>query len=415
MKHNIIFIVVFSMICMSFLIYFPFAFFGVVKWNSIDLGNSPIAKHYENVPFAKYQNFVEEYKTKITKVVTQQFPIYIDILKINTQTNKILNKFLYDSVFKEDYEFLPAFHNSQYNTFVNKNNEFIIRIENYGNFTEAMYKIDTSTNIINTLADNYPSININVYTVSDLGSNGLLNTVKDFIKTENWVETIQNSFNNNVNADYLKYNSLEEYRNYFFNSDHHWNYKGAYQGYLDIINLLEKTYSDIGEPLNINKYRYADENIKYRGSLARMAIDYDIYDLMFDGGIEMPPYQVTVNDGDISDNIYPNKELYFNGQINHEDFYGQYGNFFHGDYGQIHYQFNNGDRNLLIIADSISDCMDDLIASHFNNTYVIDLRLFNKFDFDSYVKEKNITDVLFLNLSTTMINSFSYNKNNFIK
>lgn len=415
MKHNIIFIVLFSTICMSFLIYFPLAFLGVVKWNNVDLGNTAIAKHYEDVPFAKYQNFIEKCKTKITKVVTQQFPGYIDILKINTQTNKSLNKILYDLAFKDDYEFLPAFHNSQYNTFINKDNEFIIRVENYGNFTEAMYKINTATNIINTLAESYPSININVYTVSDLGSNGLLNTVTEFIKTENWVETIQSNFNDNINTDYLKYNSLEEYRNYFFESDHHWNYKGAYQGYLDIVNLLKKTYKDIGEPLAINEYRYANENIKYRGSLARMAIDYDIYDIMFDGGIQLPPYQVTVNDSGILDNIYPNKEFYFNGQVKHEDFYGQYGDFFHGDYGQIHYQFNKGDRNLLIIADSISDCMDDLIASHFNNTYVIDLRLFNDFYFDNYVKEKNITDVLFLNLSTTMINSLPYNKNNFIK
>lgn len=412
MKNNIIFIVIFSSICMSFLIYFPLAFFGLVQWNNVDLGNAPIAKQYKDVPFVQYQNFVEKSKTKITKIVTQQFPKYIDILKFNTQTNKSLNKNLYDLVFKNNYEFLPAFHNSQYNTFVDKDNEFIIRIENYGDYTN---KIENTTTMINTLADKYKSININVYTVSDIGSNGLLNTIPQFIPTSNLVEIMQNKFSENINTDYLKYNSLEEYRNYFFDSDHHWNYKGAYQGYLDIVNLLRKTYENIGEPLALSEYRYADENIKYRGSLARMAIDYDVYDIIFDGGIKMPPYKVSVNNSQAIDNIYPNKEIYFNGEVKHEDFYGQYGDFFHGDYGEIHYQFDKGDRNLLIIADSISDCMDDLIASHFNNTYVIDLRLFSDFNFDSYVKEKNITDVLFLNLSTTMINSLPYNKNNLIK
>ena len=43
-------------------------------------------------------------------------------------------------------------------------------------------------------------------------------------------------------CDGLKVTSYEQFKDYFYETDHHWNYKGSYQGYKDIINLLKGCY-----------------------------------------------------------------------------------------------------------------------------------------------------------------------------
>lgn len=402
LKENKLFISLFSIIILIFFIYYISIFLEITPKNQIDLGNVVIPKKYENIPLSSYFNSFENFKADISNVSNQQFPKYIDILKSNTKLNKYLNKKLYTLAFKE-YEFLPAYHNSEYNIFFNEKDNYLIRLETYFNYKK---KIDYTTNIINTLASNYKDINFYTYIVSDLGATDILNNQKLFIDNPNLVELIISKLGKDISVDYLKYNNLKQYQKYFFKSDHHWNYTGAYQGYVDIVNMFNKNYKNI-EHLKLKNYRYANNNIKYRGSLARMAMEYDVYDIMFDGNIDVGKYKVSINNGDFMDNVYTHKENYFNGTINSPDFFSQYADFFHSDYAQIHYQFDNeANRNLIIIADSISDCMDDLIASHFDNTYVIDLRLFNDFKFDEYIKDKSITDVLFLNLSGTMINSF---------
>ena len=38
--------------------------------------------------------------------------------------------------------------------------------------------------------------------------------------------------------DHLKYSTYEQFCDYFYTTDHHWNYKGSYQAYKDIVRML---------------------------------------------------------------------------------------------------------------------------------------------------------------------------------
>ena len=408
MNKDRVFVVLVSAICLSFLIYYPLIYLNILPWNTVNLGNIEVPKNFEGEPFAKYQTFVDKAKTKVTNIVNQQMPFYIDILKINTEVNKKLNASLYSLVFGENYEFLPAFHNSTYNTFIEKNNGYIIRTEAYGDYN---FKISRTAEIINSLPSVTHGVRIHVYTVSDIGATDILNGIPHFLPSENMVSLLESRLNESINASHLQYGTLEEYRRYFYKTDHHWSFDGSYQGYLDIVELLSKNGGDISPPLPAGEIRTA-ANVKFRGSLSRSAIEYGIYDEIRDGVPDRPIGEVYIN-GNKTDNLYANKELYFQGYAPADDFYGHYGNFYHGDYREIHYVFpNDTGRNLLMIADSTSNCMDDLVAAHFDNTYVVDLRMFGDFQYKTFVAENNITDVLFLNLATTMINSFpAYAKN----
>ena len=78
-----------------------------------------------------------------------------------------------------------------------------------------------------------------------------------------------------------------------------------------------------------------------------------------------------------------------------------YAGFYGSDYGEVIYDFHNKKDNLLIFSNSYSNPINELIASSFNKTYIIDLRAYEldlgkTFDIDSYIKENKIDKILFL-------------------
>ena len=92
------------------------------------------------------------------------------------------------------------------------------------------------------------------------------------------------------------------------------------------------------------------------------------------------------------DKIYDNNNKY----INH------YGEFYGYDYGEIIYDFNQLQKeNLLIIASSFSNPINSLLASNFNKTYIIDLRHYKNytgydFDIKEYIDKNNIQKTLII-------------------
>ncbi len=84
---------------------------------------------------------------------------------------------------------------------------------------------------------------------------------------------------------------------------------------------------------------------------------------------------------------------YLSGQgnsISYREFYGN-------DDAEVIFDFNQPDKkNLLIIGNSFTNPINELIASHFNKTYDIDLRYNKDFRFKKYVEENKIDIVLFM-------------------
>lgn len=55
---------------------------------------------------------------------------------------------------------------------------------------------------------------------------------------------------------------------------------------------------------------------------------------------------------------------------------------------EIIYNYNRPEKeNLLIISDSFSNAINEIIASHFNRTYIIDLRQNKEFEPNEYIQK----------------------------
>lgn len=221
---------------------------------------------------------------------------------------------------------------------------------------------------------------------------------KSFRDMNVYVEDFKTGLSSDIKVSELITKDKNDYSKLFFKSDHHWSCEGSNRGYIDIMNLLE-----------VDKFNQDYECIKvtdnYLGSIANRFRDKNSTDTFAYIDTKDLNYQVLINDKE-KDNKFKAKVL-DKKKAKDNIFYDYYIAFYYGFYGRVIYDFNNDKENLLILADSYSWAIDDLIASNFNKTHVINLMFDEyqngKFDYAKYIKDNNINKVLILQETPTTI------------
>ncbi|MDA3845340.1 MAG: hypothetical protein PF505_02190, partial [Vallitaleaceae bacterium] len=216
----------------------------------------------------------------------------------------------------------------------------------------------------------------------------------DFIHYENTHQIINymmDHINTSVKVAVQWVTTFESYTDTFYKTDHHWNENGQMIGYQNIVTLL-------GEVPDPNVSIKILENALYVGSRAKQIDDYTVVDdfgILFNDTLK---YTVEVNGVEA---VVNQKPWYNQGFYSTEIGVNHYAVCFGYDKGLIGYNFDQEEKdNLLVFAASFSNPINELIASHFNHTYVVDLRHYEKdmgtvFDMDSFIKEHDIDKVLY--------------------
>ncbi len=200
---------------------------------------------------------------------------------------------------------------------------------------------------------------------------------------------------NMTGFDQLSFGSWEEYKTLFYQTDHHWNYRGSYLGYTKIIRMLLGDKEPILEPVGTHVWPTVYEGSLARDNLLRAATEnFTTYDF------ELVPMRVFVDDVEteygwrswyVSDDDFPHK-VYSN----------HYGMYYGDDHAKVLYDTNRPDKpNLLILATSWSNAVNDLIACHFNQTHVLDFRHFSRtygtpINAEQYMKDNDIDMMLIM-------------------
>lgn len=228
----------------------------------------------------------------------------------------------------------------------------------------------------------YPDVKTYIYFPTRLEE--MLNSEKEnrLLCRENYLRQL----NGNISYSALKIGSVEDHQKYFYKSDEHWKAAGAYQGYVDIIDMISKDY-ELGPIKEIEKEIVYDREFKGNisskigmvGSSDRLE-DYILKDL--------GEYDYFANGNKID--LNEAKELYAaNGN---DTVYSDYDLYFGDNYFLREFDFHQDDKpNILIFADSYINTNMSWIASHFNKTLIIDLRAKpNDFNLDYYINEYDI-------------------------
>lgn len=193
-------------------------------------------------------------------------------------------------------------------------------------------------------------------------------------------------------------NSFNDYYNKFFITDHHWNHHGSEEAYLGIVKMLRENYPDI-TPLDAEVYEF--DTVQFFGSLSRAHANYDVWDSFGVYYRALPAHDV-VRDTAIGygskSSQSTNLKKYKNLEHNTANGYNHYTEFYRIP-REVTYRDNNTGRNLLLIGDSYSLPLLEVVSSHFDKTFVrYEDRNWNNFPeelyYDQFIKENNITDVI---------------------
>lgn len=194
----------------------------------------------------------------------------------------------------------------------------------------------------------------------------------------------------NTNNFYkFEINSFDEFNDYFYKTDHHWNHKGSYKAYQELVKILtsEEGLEPIDEVcLNDNfsgsKASYSGASLLYKEQFCAYVFEDNEIDVYIDD--EVSSY------GDM--NYYLENPL---NKVTYASFYG-------GDYGEIIFDNKHLNKdNILIIGESYDNAVLNLLANHFNKTFSIDLRHYERqkdkeFNYLEYIRQNNIDKVLLI-------------------
>ncbi len=195
--------------------------------------------------------------------------------------------------------------------------------------------------------------------------------------------------------DTLALESPYDYMNWFYKSDHHWNYKGSYQGYCDIVRMIFGEDEPLIQPVETVTFPDIPFNGSYNSTLGYSKCDELFTVYRFD---DLPEYTVTINGG--REKRYGRPDTYFNGKYPRLTVYNHYARFYGGDPGEMIIHTDQPDKpNLLLIANSYSNAVTLPLAKHCNTICSVDPRFYRlnmKTDFRirQYIKKHDIDIIL---------------------
>ena len=299
------------------------------------------------------------------------FPFYNPINNIYYNVNSKIDSIYLNDIYLKD-------NNDNEHMFLDKKNNFYYLVNHYDS-EELDKRLNTQVEFYNDIKNKYPSIDLMIYLPLRYSET----SYKNINGVHDKIISFTNKLNKNIKYSIFDSNSPSEYLKYFYKTDHHYNSYGAEKVYLDILNNY-----GLENNLNITHKTIRE---KYYGSMAKSILSTNIVD------------NLTAIDTKVIVGTNINDELFKPMVIEEKQdpFYDYYVRYFNGQYDEIIYtnkSFYN--RNLLIICDSLAWQIDYLLANNFDNTYVINMKYGkwqnNNLILDRYIKEHNITHILFL-------------------
>ena len=248
-------------------------------------------------------------------------------------------------------------------------------------------RFDTYVNRYNDLIAEYPDINFYAYYIErDSDQNyatGRRSGVAEYLKS---------AFNlPSSNFGVQEVLDFDTYKEYNYKSDHHWAYKGSYNGYKDMLSMLKPNEM----PLEIlGEYKIGT----YKGSFTKTDATANVKDDFYAYELPFPEMQVKFNNKAVKD--YGSQSTYISkAKDGNESQKPTYGSFFGNDVGFIDIYNPSGTGSLLIFGNSYDNAIVKPLASHYEHTYCIDLRYYKSsmgsaFSFSKFTSEHQVDDVI---------------------
>lgn len=192
------------------------------------------------------------------------------------------------------------------------------------------------------------------------------------------------------NKGIFRIDSYAELDEKFFRTDHHWNNRGAYEGYCDILRILKPDESPlIPRSEQTLAVPFSGSNAATTGARGVFTEPFNLY------AFDFPPMDVTAEGKRVD--AYGNQSAWLAGDtwgaLSYSSVYGQ-------DMAEVIFDTHRPEQGrILVLGESYDNPILPLLASHFGQTYSIDLRYYERvfgsaFDLGAYTREHGIDRVL---------------------
>ena len=334
--------------------------------------------YYENRPsnllpkFSLKSIFEKTYQDNFEKALADQIPLSTT-MKMFQKNAGVYTNVTYSRLIEDGYVNISGF----------------LLKEGYLLYQPSSYKtmksyLDIKIPNINKIVKDNPKIDFYLYYIEKDNDINFINNEK-----VGMYEYIIENIDKRIKYDNFEVKNFDSFKKYFYKTDHHWNHRGSYQGYIEVVRLLGY------EP--IAKEKEVDINIIWSGSKSR-AIGGD---LVFNEDFkaytyDLPQHKTYINNIEVKS--YGSQQEYINGERKTIS----YGSFYGFDDGLLLFDYNDSKKeNLLIIGESFDNAINEVLASHFNKTYNVDLRAYKmdigeEFNLKKFIKDKKIDKVLLI-------------------
>ena len=341
-------------------------------------GENRVLQQFEHLTLKKYLD--GSYQSNLEIAISDQF---IGGETIKSKVKEVLNIF--------DYNYIPKS--------VCKN-KYVKLSDGYYNFNcdDALvvkYALKDENNIqnIKDRIDIYNKLNNYVDTYYYFLSTPSIFNFENNEYTIDVFRILKENLRGKYNISSLEFKNYDEYINYFYKTDHHWNHIGSYKAYKDIISMVRPN-DKILQPIE----EVVFDDIIFYGSEARVSRILDFKENFKVYNFDFPMMNILENR---VGNTYGNEFNYLNGIYEDDKLANHYGLYYGGDSAEIIFDTHKGKYNALILGSSYTNAIDKLIASHFKKTYDVDLRHYKEtfgeeFDIKKYIDENEIDKVIIL-------------------
>ena len=274
--------------------------FVLVKMGIMSMNMDNFSEYKGNIEkniVDKLNNIVGKIENNIENKVTNYFPLYSNLNTLYQRVNFVSNKLLFKDVpikTNSDGEYI----------FYDKVNEFYYLTNKYSD-EELDVRLEKQVKFFNELSNKGINVNIYIptrYEFTKLKENNLSGYIDEFV----------NKLDSKINTRVMSVTGIDEYKKYFYKTDHHWTIYGALDGYQDICDML-----GIQKLNDLNALEHKEK--KYYGSLAKTALNDGINDYISDVDIKLD-YDVYVN-GKEADKLFKPREIRLDRDYKYYDYY----------------------------------------------------------------------------------------------
>ncbi len=245
------------------------------------------------------------------------------------------------------------------------------------------------------IANNHPDINVYLFYFDNLAYSifdprlphisGL-----DGGRALNYVEE---NLPNGIHYGKVIFKDLDDQNQFYYLTDHHLNIHGEWKVYQELYDLLSTDYPGIIPKHETIKY-LTFPGLEILGTYARDSL-YPFEPETFEMGlVELPPHKI-IHSGE--NPTYTNSSAYLQGEFDKDPYAPHYQEFFGENVGYVIYNFeNNATKNLLLFGSSNKIPVQPWIASHYKESYFVNLRIEDTFSLDTFLEEYHVDDLVIL-------------------